>query len=45
MRKVECGDGFSGRQFGFSRVPFGPAADAIGDLKFGQRRQDVMGDE
>jgi len=24
---------------------FGPAADAIGDLKFGQRRQDVMGAE
>jgi len=41
MREVEGGDGFSGRQLCFRHVPLGAAADAIGDLKFGQRRQEA----
>ena len=41
MREVEGGDGFSGRQLGFRHVPLGAAADAVGDLKFGQRRQEA----
>ena len=41
MREVESGDGFSGREFGFRQVPFGAAADAVGDLQFGQSRQEA----
>ncbi len=38
--EVKGRDGFPRWQLGFPRVPFGAAADAVGHLKFGQRRQE-----